>query len=159
MKKEELITYPLLLWLFEYKKNEGLLVWKNHHVKNKSWLLNTIAGTKTAKGYLQTRINGKNYLIHRLIYFIETKTWPKILDHIDGNKLNNNFTNLRSTTNRENLQNKKRHRNGSLPGCWFDKTRNVWRSEIQVNGKKIYLGSFSNETEANNKYSEYRKTL
>ena len=65
-------------------------------------------------GYLQLSIcNGrviKTYVLHRLIYecwvLKDGETMPKMLDHIDCNKINNTPINLRAATNQENQRNR-----------------------------------------------------
>ena len=83
-------------------------------------------------GYLQLSIcNGrviKTYVLHLLIYecwvFKDGETMPKMLDHIDCNKINNTPINLRAATNQENQRNrlinknsKSRHKNIHLAKC------------------------------------------
>ena len=83
-------------------------------------------------GYLQLSIcNGrviKTYVLHRLIYecwvLKDGETMPKMLDHIDCNKINNTPINLRAATNQENQRNrlinknsKSRHKNIHLAKC------------------------------------------
>lgn len=48
------------------------------------------------RGYLRIQLNGKNYYIHRLvaITFIDNVNNYLIVNHKDGNKLNNNVNNL-----------------------------------------------------------------
>lgn len=60
-------------------------------------------------GYYKIRLsnNGlvKDYMIHQLVYQIFKGNYDKskyIIDHIDGNKLNNDINNLRLLTNSEN---------------------------------------------------------
>ena len=60
------------------------------------------------KGYLQTSLSGKNYLVHRLVatHFIPNPENKPQVDHIDGDKTNNCVENLRWTTSHENNSNK-----------------------------------------------------
>ena len=60
-------------------------------------------------GYYKVRLseNGlvQDYLVHQLVYkiFFTDYDNTKIIDHIDGNKLNNNINNLRQVSNSENV--------------------------------------------------------
>lgn len=78
-----------------------------------------------------------------------------IVDHINGNKLDNRRENLRLATYSENNANRK-SRNGSsiYKGVSFDKSRNKWISSIQVNGKTQHIGRFDDEIECAKAYDK-----
>lgn len=79
-----------------------------------------------------------------------------VVDHINGNSLDNRRMNLRITTCRNNLLNKQRHRDGKLVGVQFSKQKkrrlHPWGSEIYANGKRFWLGCFATELEAHHAY-------
>ncbi|AAX92364.1 HNH homing endonuclease [Staphylococcus phage Twort] len=66
---------------------------------------------KNNKGYLRIQINGRSKLLHRLValYFVPNINNYETVDHIDGNKLNNNHTNLQWCTNLENMRNARKN--------------------------------------------------
>jgi HNH endonuclease len=67
-----------------------------------------------------------------------------IVDHIDGNILNNKKDNLRVRTQSENNMNKKIQSNNSsgIIGVSWSKKNRMWTSYINNNGKRQYLGEY-----------------
>lgn len=82
-------------------------------------------------------------LMHRLIIDVAD---GEIIDHIDGNPLNNRRENLRIVTHAQNMKNRKRGVNNTsgFKGVSNrnDGSSNPWRAKIHVDGMKIELGSF-----------------
>ena len=75
-----------------------------------------------------------------------------MVDHINGNSLDNRKSNLRIATNRENSQNQKKHRSGKLCGASYKKRDKKWYAQININKKYIHLGCFNTEHEAHQAY-------
>lgn len=100
------------------------------------------------KGYLKTTIKNRGIFIHRLITNCPNNL---IIDHIDGNPLNNRRSNLRMVTHKENQRNKKRKQVGTT-SKYFGVSRgykNTWRAQIRgQDGKVIKLGTYENEIDA-----------
>jgi len=72
-----------------------------------------------------------------------TGEWPKgEIDHIDLDRANNKWENLREATHSENSANRRVRSDNilGLKGVAFDKTRGEYRAYIGVNGKRIHLG-------------------
>lgn len=61
-------------------------------------------------GYIRVRLNGKGVFVHRLVAqaFIPKPEGKELVDHIDGNRVNNYFSNLRWVTAEENFCNEHR---------------------------------------------------
>lgn len=74
-------------------------------------IINKITGYQyrhaLVNGYHRVSLNKKNYRVHRLVYsaWIGPLEDGKEIDHIDGNKDNNHYTNLRSVAHSENMNN------------------------------------------------------
>lgn len=66
-------------------------------------------------GYYRMQFKHQFYRTNRVIYFMHAGSDPAelLVDHIDGNKLNNSVENLRTCTVQENLWNAKRRSNKS----------------------------------------------
>lgn len=147
------MTREQLLHLFRYDRENGLLIWDNHwqpstltRVKGK--IAGNMRTDECGIQYYNVMINSKSYLLHRIIFFLETNTWPEQVDHIDGNGLNNKYSNLRASDQRSNQRNRNVHRKGQPPGCHFCKTTGKWRAQIKIGKEKIHIGRFETQTEA-----------
>jgi len=86
--------------------------------------------------------------MHRLILGV---TNPKIIvDHIDGNGLNNCRENLRECSSSQNCMNRGPNKNKSIPykGVYFERATGKWFARITVGGKVIRMGTFKNIEDA-----------
>lgn len=109
----------------------------------------------TNRGYCVVKINKKQYLVHRLIWLYVYGKWPSCqIDHIDGNRSNNNINNLREVSIQGNGRNRIEHRNGHLLGTTYRKDLKKWYSQIQIEKKKVFLGSYNTQQEAHKAYLE-----
>lgn len=83
-------------------------------------------------------------------HFIMGKPEKLVVDHIDGNGLNNQKSNLRHCTHSQNHLNQGLQSNNTsgIKGVNFHKATNKWTAYIKVNGKKKHLGSFLTLEEA-----------
>jgi hypothetical protein len=124
---------------FTYKN--GHLYWK----KPRSGIqVKDQAGSIDSKGYIRIRFNGKKYLNHRLIFLMHYGYLPKMLDHIDNNRLNNCIENLRPATREENGYNKplqKNNKSGAKNVHWHTQAKR-WVVSIGFNKTFKYVGMF-----------------
>jgi len=79
-------------------------------------------------------------------------------DHIDGNKLNNQKSNLRTATQSQNNANTSA-RNNTSKYKGVSIRNNHWRSQIRFNGKTKSLGTYRTEEEAAKAYDVKAKEL
>jgi hypothetical protein len=105
-----------------------------------------------------------NVSVHRLVAnaFLPKNNTMNIVDHVDGNKQNNNASNLRWCTSSQNHMNTKKTKKGKsskYKGVSYSKSRNKWEACIRINKKTIHLGRFSTEEEAGKAYDEKAKEL
>lgn len=97
------------------------------------------------------------FLLHRLVAqeFIPNPDNKQIVDHIDGNRLNNCIDNLRWATSSENSMNiskKDIYTSSIYKGVC--KNKKSWQASIKLDGKKIHIGIYKTEAEAAKAYNE-----
>jgi hypothetical protein len=78
----------------------------------------------------------------------------RIVDHINGNKVDNTRANLRNITPGQNVQNKRKHRGTSsiYKGVSYYKAGHCWRAQVVLGKESFYLGQFDSEVEAARAY-------
>jgi HNH endonuclease len=106
------------------------------------WLSKYKWGFYGPKNYAQNGARNRKpqtILMHRLILDA-----PKglVVDHIDGNGLNNQRSNLRLATRRQNAHNRPKQANNQSGFKGISKHHRRWKATIRANGKCIYLGLF-----------------
>ena len=103
--------------------------------------------TRYALGY----INGRTRLLHRLIMQPPANM---LIDHINGNGLDNRKTNLRLANYSQNLANTGKHKNNksSFKGVYWDKDKKKWRVTLSKNKKTIHIGVYVDKLEAAKAY-------
>ena len=148
MIMNNVLTQSYLKSIMTYDAESGLFIWK---VKRKKVKQGSVVGTNGGH-YLQCKIDGKTYRLHRLAWLYVYGYLPVRLDHIDGNKLNNSISNLREVSSSENSKNLKRAKNNTsgVTGVGWHKARSMWRAYIIVGGKQVHLGNFVEYSEAVN---------
>jgi len=76
-----------------------------------------------------------------------------VIDHINGNTLDNRKVNLRVCTHKQNCRNTKFQVGASkFKGVSWDKDREKWQSGIRVDDKRKALGRFDSEEDAARAY-------
>lgn len=116
-----------------------------------SWVVVKSRNTFYVKGLLR-RISGKDVLLHN---FIMSNT-NKIIDHKDGNGLNNRRENLRVATSAQNRANSRIPITNTtgFKGVCYNKTSRLYVVDITVNGVSHSGGGFKNVLLAAKKYNE-----
>jgi hypothetical protein len=104
--------------------------------------------------YSHRRINRKLLSMHHAI--MGKPLIGLMVDHIDGNGLNNQKGNLRFVTKRQNCLNRHVKKSSQYPGVYFHKCRAEWMARICNNYKHKYIGSYATEEEA---YAAYRHVV
>lgn len=142
--------------LFYYKS--GKLYWKNPTSNRVS--AGDEAGGLTTNGYILVSYDRKKRMAHRIIWdmFNPEGCDGMLVDHIDGNPLNNSIENLRLADYSQNAANSKAHKD-SLTGFKGVQPYGNGRFAVQIapNGKRIRVGQFDTLDEAVAAYNEASK--
>jgi len=136
--------------LFTYNPDSGVIKWCIKPGKNLA--AGSIAGTIQNKGYRVIAIARKRYMAHRIIWMYMTGEDPRELevDHLNNNRLDNRWINLRLLEGRANhrKQLKPIHNTSGYKGVTWCKAANKWMAQIQHSKKHTYLGLYSCAKEA-----------
>ena len=111
--------------------------------------------SKHGRGYLHVALCGRPYLVHRVIFLMQTGRWPRFdVDHINGDCADNRWLNLRPASRSQNCANR-----GAAPsnksgykGVSLCADTGLWRARIKFKGKQACLGRFPSPFEAHAAY-------
>jgi hypothetical protein len=105
-------------------------------------------------GYRYVHFNYRTDLAHRVIWKIMTGEDPIEIDHIDGKRSNNKWSNLRNGTRTDNFRNLalKRNNTSGYHGVSFSKRQQKWIASI-------WLGTFYSKEEAIETRKKYEVLL
>ena len=126
---------------------------KSRVLKNKKEKLALLKNI-SSYGYYKTQVKRKDLLLHRIVaytYLGLDFDNPKIyIDHIDHNRKNNDWLNLRIVTPQQNNFNISNVKGYSLEN-------GKYRPSIAVNYKTIHLGRYEKEEDARQAYIDAKK--
>jgi len=170
------LTQELVREFLHYDPDTGIFTWLERDLKwfkgekqhcCDSW--NTRHASKVAGGVFTKSHNGKSYLqisifdtnmsLHRLAWFYVNGVYPDHVDHINGDGTDNRWCNLREATASQNSRNMKLSslNTSGVTGVSWSESRQKWASSINVKGKRVFLGRFSDLDDAVNARKEAEK--
>lgn len=120
------------------------------------WYLLKIVGYTS---YAIRSQNKKTIYLHRDILKPNKNA---VVDHLNGDGLDNRRENLRVVSQKENQQNRKSHRSGKLVGVTEYRTKSgkiYYLSFFYHEGKDIYLGCFKTPEDAHKRWKEEEMRL
>ena len=135
------VTLENLCEYFEYHK-DGYLI--NKKARGRTAKIGQRTCGENVKTYRQVLLNKVPTREHRIIWALHHGYWPLVIDHIDGDRLNNKIENLQDVDHKTNI----RRASASKCGVYFHKTLKKWAAKITVMNKSVHLGLFENEVEA-----------
>jgi len=134
-----------------YEASTGEFRWR---VSRGNLRSGAIAGTLDSYGYVQIKIDGVLILAHRLAWLLTVGDPPPFLDHINGDRSDNRFANLRPATRRQNAGNRKPNRGTKtgLKGVRKVAGCSTFRAVIGGSKDRQHLGTFPTAEEAHAAY-------
>ena len=136
--------------LLDYDHETGIFCWLVHRSSTaQKW---SVAGKKRTIGkktYLRIQIDGKWFAAHRLAFVHMGVVCPDIVDHIDGDGLNNAWGNLRDAGYAGNAKNARRRSDNSsgVKNVYWCLQARRWQVNMQSDGRR-YRRNFRTLDEA-----------
>jgi len=133
--------------MISYNPITGKFIW----ISGRQSLIGEQAGTLNQKGYRAIGLAGNRYQAHRLAFFLMNGEMPKgHVDHINGDRDDNRWGNLRDIPLHENYKNKRIGKNNKtgIMGVRWCARKAKWIATIYKNKKPCFLGGFRNFFEA-----------
>ena len=142
--------------IVNYNPDTGIMTWRTREINqpsDKTWntryagkQLKTIDG----KGYYHFAHLRKFYRVHRMAWLYVTGDMPDVIDHINGDRQDNRFCNLKNTTHQINHLNQRINTTNTsgVSGVYKNKAKGIWCAQIKFNGKTQHLGSSKSFFEA-----------
>jgi hypothetical protein len=160
---------PLDYLLSAFECRDGVLY--NKVFRSSRAVAGKRSGALSNAGYFRVTIDSQKYLEHRIVFYMHYGYCPENLDHIDGNKTNNQIANLREVSHQENMCNvsTRADNTSGIKGVSWNKTRSKWTARVSLHGK-IKCGYFDSKALAakfvkslreqhHNQYANHGKNL
>ena len=107
------------------------------------------SGVRVPTGHLRLELSRNDfYFAHRVAWYMSTGEDPedKVVEHADRNPANNRLSNLRLATQLQNCQNQV-----AQGFCW-EESRQRYRVDMRIWGKRRFIGRFRTIEEAQAAY-------
>ena len=140
MNAKTLPSQQDLLAVLAYDPTTGALKWRNPNGLHRA---DAVAGNINSLGYRVVSVLGVQYRAHRVCWKMHHGTDPVgMLDHINGDKLDNRIENLREADHALNARNRSIGRNNRSGYAGVDAHMGRYRAVITVNNRAMHLGLF-----------------
>lgn len=137
----------------------GDLIWRHRPIEmfatKRSWAswnaknAGKVAGFLHDSGYIKIRFRNKNFLAHRVIWFLIYGEWPSdIIDHKNGKTTDNRFWNLTISNDQHNARNRKLQANNTSGYVGVRLFGSKWYAAIKIDQKRCHIGVFDTFEEA-----------
>lgn len=146
--------------ILHYDPATGVFTWIARR-RFSSVPLGGVAGTPDKNGYCVIQIGPRKHKAHRMAWLYMTGEWPAAqIDHRNGAHADNRWDNLRAATNALNTENKRKARKDNATGLLgVHQKGGRYTAQIQVGGKKLFLGNYSTPELAHAAYLHAKRSL
>ena len=153
-----ILTQERLIELLHYEQSTGAFSWVDTSRHHKNKLCNV--GYSNGR-YWKIMLLGKSVMAHRLAWLYVTGRMPNgEIDHINGNRLDNSFVNLRDVSHSVNMQNQRHARaNNTTKVLGIRKCGDKFTARIGCNGKRFHLGMFETKEDAHHAYIAAKRIM
>lgn len=144
------------------RESDGRLFWKvttaNHAEKIGKEAGYPLLPKGKNKSYWQIRMFGRTFRRSRVVFYMTHGRWPlPMVDHINGDSLDDRPDNLRECTPSQNTVNSRlKSRKHQLPRGVYPTKRGRYMARITVNGRSVSLGVFGTIEAAQSAYTQKR---
>ena len=152
----ETITCEELKKLVDYNPDTGEMCWRVNCPRTR---IGDVVG-RDDDGYRRCKLNGRNYYVHRLAWLYMTGSWPtEYVDHRNGVRSDNTWSNLREASREENGRNRSMARSNKSGYKGVQRRGKRWVARIggrQGVGQEV-IGWFHSPEEAAKAYETAAK--
>ena len=153
----EALGFDQVRSLLAYDPVTGEFRWR---VSRRGCSAGALAGVVRPSGYRQIMLGRRHYYAHRLAWLYMTGDWPsRQIDHRDGDRSNNAWSNLREADLQQQAWNHGVMRNNQTGLKGVRRARGRYVAMIREHGRDVYLGSFDDPLKAHEAYAERAKAL
>jgi len=158
-----MLTHQRLLEIISFDPETGIAVWRNGARGGKR-IGHLLRGSKRSRPYRYWNIKefGRQKAFSHIVFFYMTGRWPIAeMDHINGDTLDDRWSNLRECTRSQNEANRgpRRSNKTGLKGVVKYDHQDYFRAKIWRGGKQRWLGKFPTAEAAHAAYLAVARTF
>ena len=150
------LTQEFVKYLFHYK--DGSLYWRVSPI-SKIQIGSKVGTLHKSSGRYTMSINGKFYLVARVIFFYHYGYFPALVDHIDCDQTNDKIENLRACDATQNQHNRSKANVSRFKSKYkgvalrITPTNKIWKVTITSSKVRHFGGYFEDEEDAALQYN------
>lgn len=129
--------------LLNYDPDTGIFTWRIRPNPRGGIQPGDVLKSSHGEGYKRVSIRNRLYYAHRVAFLYMTGRWPvALIDHINGNRSDNRWANLREAEAYQNSQNLTKIKSNCASGCrgltYQDSRPNTpWRAHVVINKRQL----------------------